>query len=98
MFIVILTYKKPLEIVEKYLNAHRSYLDEGYRNDWLIASGPRNPRIGGILLSQLNDRSQLETFLRQDPFCINEISDYEIIEFTPVKYHPHFSKFIEGHN
>ena len=30
MFIAILTYKKPLEEVDRYLQAHRDYLSEHY--------------------------------------------------------------------
>jgi uncharacterized protein YciI len=94
MFIIMLNYKKPLDIVEQYLAAHRAYLDEGYKKDFFVASGPKNPRTGGIIISQLKDREQLEKILQHDPFYTNNIIDYEIIEFTPVKCHQHFSGFI----
>jgi uncharacterized protein YciI len=95
MFIVLITYKKPLDIVEKYLAAHRSYLDEGYKNNFLIASGPRNPRTGGVLISQLNDKLKLEKFLNKDPFLIHDVADYEVIEFVPNKHHKDFQSFIK---
>lgn len=95
MFIVMLTYKKPLEIIDQYLAAHRAYLDEGYAKNFLIASGPKNPRTGGVLISQLKNREQLENFLQQDPFSMNDVIDFEIIEFTPVKYHADFSEFVK---
>lgn len=96
MFIVLITYKKPLAIIDEYLVSHRSYLDEGYKNNLLITSGPKNPRTGGILFSQLNDREQLENFLQKDPFYIHDVADYEIIEFTPIKYHANFANFIKN--
>lgn len=95
MFIVLVHYKKPLEIIDQYLVSHRNHLDQGYQNNLLIASGPRSPRTGGILLSQSSDRFQLESFLHADPFYVNGLADYEIIEFEPVKYHQDFSKFIK---
>jgi len=49
MFIAILTYKKPLSEVDKYLQAHRDYLAEHYAAGDFIASGPQNPRIGGVM-------------------------------------------------
>jgi uncharacterized protein YciI len=94
MFLVLVTYKKPLEIVDKYGPAHRALLDEGYQKNYFIASGPRNPRTGGVIFSQLKDRSKLEEFIKSDPFYIHGVADYEIIEFTPGKYHPDFSSFI----
>ena len=95
MFLIMLQYKKPIEVVDEYLVAHRTFLGECYEKDYFIASGPRSPRTGGVMLSQLKDREQLEALLKQDPFYINGIAEYEVIEFTPVKYHKNFSSFVE---
>ncbi len=94
MFVVLLHYKKPLEVVDQHLGAHRAYLEQGYQQNFLMASGPQEPRTGGVMLSQLQDRHQLEAFLAQDPFALEEIADYQVIDFSPVKYHPQFSGFI----
>ena len=94
MFIITLTYKQPIEIVDQYLIAHRAYLETGYQNNCFLASGPKNPRTGGIIISQLKDRTQLEALLKNDPFMLNDIADYDIVEFTPVKHHPDFAAFL----
>lgn len=94
MFLILLKYKQPIEVVDEYLVAHREHLDQGYQKDYLVASGPRSPRTGGVLISQLKDKQVLEDFLKQDPYSIYDIAHYEIIEFTPVKYHPDFAPFI----
>lgn len=49
MFIAILTYIKPLEEVDRFLQAHRDYLAEHYAAGDFIASGPQNPRVGGVI-------------------------------------------------
>jgi uncharacterized protein YciI len=94
MFIVKVSYQKPIEEVDRFLVEHRAFLDKGYQQNYLMASGPQNPRVGGIILSQLSDRHQLQEFLAQDPFLIHEIASYEIIEFTPVKFHKDFAVFV----
>ena len=94
MFIILITYTKSLEIIDQHLAAHRAYLDEGYKNNYLITSGPQEPRTGGVLISQLVDKAELELFLKHDPFYLHNLSRYDIIEFSPVKYHPDFEKFI----
>lgn len=94
MFIVNLIYKKPLEEVERHVAAHRAFLEEGYASHYLVVSGPKNPRTGGIIVSCLTDKAVLEDFLRRDPFYIHDIADYEITEFIPVKYHKNFDYFI----
>ena len=93
---MLITYKKPIEEIDRYLLEHRTFLDMGYKNNYFVVSGPRNPRTGGIILSQLNDRHQLENFLKDDPFYIHGIASYEVVEFVPVKYHSDFSRFIEN--
>lgn len=94
MFVIVITYQKPLTEVDKYLASHRDFLTSGYEQNYLIASGPQNPRVGGVLISQLNDRAVLEKFIENDPFFVHKIANYQIIEFSPVKYHPDFEVFI----
>lgn len=46
MFIAILTYKKSLNEVDRFLQAHREYLAKHYAAGDFIASGPQTPRVG----------------------------------------------------
>ena len=82
-------------MVDKYIEEHREFLDNCYRKNYFIASGPKNPRTGGVIISQLSDRGSLEEILVSDPFSIYDIADYEIVEFLPTKYHAAFSTFLE---
>jgi uncharacterized protein YciI len=94
MFIILLKYKKDLAIVDDYLASHRDYLETGYQKGYLVVSGPFNPREGGVLVSQLKDRQQVDDFIAHDPFKIYDIAEYQILEFTPVKFHKDFAVFI----
>ncbi len=94
MFIITLTYKQPLEVVEQYLVAHRTFLEEGYVNNYFVASGPQNPRTGGIIIACLRDKKILADLLQRDPFYIHGIADYQIAEFIPVKFHKNFEYFL----
>lgn len=94
MFVVLVTYLQPLEVVDKYLVEHRSFLDQGYKTNSFVASGPQNPRTGGIIISQLKTRAEIESIIQRDPFYIHEVAEYEIIEFDPVKHHPDFATFL----
>ncbi len=81
MFIVSLTYTKPLEEVDTYIEVHIEYLKEQYEKGNFIASGRKVPRIGGVILSKLTSKKELEKVLVQDPFHKANIATYEIIEF-----------------
>lgn len=84
MFIAILTYKKPLEEVDRFLQAHREYLAEHYAAGDFIASGPQTPRIGGVIMMKAESRETVNAIIAEDPFHINGIADYQIVEFTPT--------------
>lgn len=86
MFIVQLHYKVPISEVDKYLQAHREFLDYHYKQGLFLASGPIKPRTGGILIALTKDRAHLEAVLHQDPYFLAEIADYQLIEFTPVMH------------
>ncbi len=86
MFIVQLTYKAPISEVDKYLQAHREFLDYYYKQGLLLASGPMKPRTGGIIIALTTDRAHLESILNNDPYHLAEITDYQLIEFTPVMH------------
>lgn len=86
MFIAILTYKKPLSEVDKHLQAHREYLAENYDAGNFIASGPQTPRVGGVIMMKAANREAVDALIAQDPFRINDIAEYEVVEFTPTMF------------
>jgi len=83
MFIVSLTYKSDLEEVDKHLEAHVAYLKQEYANGNFIASGRKIPRTGGIILSCVKNKDELELILSKDPFNKAGIAEYDITEFVP---------------
>lgn len=95
MFAIISQYLKPLAEVDLHLAAHRAFLDKYYAEKIFFCSGARNPRTGGVILARAVTRERLESILREDPFSVNGISAYDIIEFTPNKYADEFKLFLE---
>lgn len=85
MFIINITYKTELEKIDQFLNAHIDFLNEQYKLGHFLASGRKIPRTGGIILSNLASKSELEKVIEEDPFKKNQLADYELIEFVPSK-------------
>ncbi len=83
MFIVSLTYKKDLSEVDKFIEAHVKFLKEKYAKNIFLASGRKIPRTGGVILAKAKSKKELLSELKDDPFYINEVADYDIIEFVP---------------
>lgn len=86
MFIAILTYKKPLSEVDRFLTAHREYLAKHYSAGDFIASGPQTPRVGGMIMMKADNREAVDAIIAEDPFHVNGIADYQIVEFTPTMF------------
>lgn len=85
MFIINLTYKTELEKVDQFLNEHIEFLNEQYELGNFLASGRKIPRTGGIILSNVENESELKKIIGKDPFKKNDLADYEMIEFVPSK-------------
>ena len=81
MFIIELTYVKPLEEVGKYMEEHKKFLEENYEEGIFIVSGPMVPRVGGTIIASLDSKEALEKIVNKDPFIINKVSSYKITEF-----------------
>lgn len=88
MYFVSLHYLRSLNEVEAHLSAHRAWLDRHYASGELLASGPKVPRTGGVLLVRAMPRPRLDALLASDPFAQAGVAKYEITEFEPTKQHP----------
>lgn len=84
MFIISLTYIKPLEEVDQHLSEHVDYLKEQYRLGNFLVSGRKVPRDGGIILARAVSREEIETIISLDPFYRHGVAEYAITEFTPT--------------
>ncbi|WCN39181.1 YciI family protein [Aneurinibacillus uraniidurans] len=96
MFLVVLKYIQPLEKVEAYLEEHVAFLNKYYEQSRFIFSGRRNPRTGGVILANVNTEAEIQAIIKEDPFYVNEIAEYDVIEFIPTKYDENFEVFIKN--
>ncbi|WP_024872929.1 YciI family protein [Tolumonas lignilytica] len=85
MFVVVLKYKVDISIIDKFLQEHVNFLEMQYDAGVFIISGRQEPRNGGVVLAHNIERHQLLELLKLDPFFINGLAEYEIIEFYPSK-------------
>ncbi len=89
MYVVSLTYKVPEEIVDFHLQAHVDWLKEAFDAGVFMVAGRKIPRTGALLLSNA-DRDTLDAALEHDPFSVNGVAEFEVMEF-------HASRVAEGY-
>lgn len=97
MFIVNIEYNKDLSIVKKFATKHQKFLDECYDQGYFILSVPIYPEVDEIILANVEKLDELKDILREDPFYINDIAEYEMTEFTPTKWHKNLNSFFKKH-
>lgn len=88
IYVVVLTYIKPLEEVDANIPEHVEWLKKGYADGVFLASGRRIPRNGGVILAKCDNIELLEERLSQDPFNKLNIAKTEIIPFDATMKSP----------
>ncbi len=88
MFIVTLTYLKPVEEVDVLMPGHIEWLDQGYADGLFVASGRRVPRTGGVIVARSGEEAALRAFLERDPFAVHGAARFDVVEFNATKTAP----------
>tara|TARA_R110002050_G_scaffold15615_1_gene47924 strand:- start:9534 stop:9824 length:291 start_codon:yes stop_codon:yes gene_type:complete len=83
LFIINLTYTADLDTVLKNRPDHVVFLQRHYDAGNFLASGPKVPREGGIILAQADSKDKVIDIANQDPFITRSLATYEITEFVP---------------
>lgn len=95
LFVILVHYEVDLEKIESALKEHRSFLQKGYDSGLLLASGPRNPRDGGVIIGKFSSKQEAENFTKNDPFFKHHFAKYEIFEFSAVLHHKLLDTFLQ---
>lgn len=86
MIIIELTYIKLLSEVDQFLEEHREFIKKYTKLGVFLTSGPKVPRVGGVILSNADIAGiDIDEVIRQDPFFREKIADYKITQFKPSK-------------
>ena len=95
MYVVSLTYKVPADIVDFHLVAHVEWLKDAFEQGVFVAAGRKVPRTGGLLLSRA-DRPTLDASLSKDPFYVNGVAEFEVMEFAANRVAPGFENLLDS--
>ncbi len=94
LFVVILSYLVKAEKIDAFRPEHLEFLSDCYAKNLFIASGMQIPRNGGIIIAKCESKEALQQILANDPFAINNLATYQIIEFIPTKWSDEFESIL----
>ena len=83
--LALIRYRRPLDEVLAHHAAHRTYLLSLKAAGTLVASGPLDPRNGGVLLLRLPDtasESALDVIRDGDPYWQQGVAQYELLRWN----------------
>jgi uncharacterized protein YciI len=81
MFVLLLTYVRPVEEVDALMRDHMRWVNEHYAAGRFVVSGRRIPRTGGVILAHGDDRDAMEQIAASDPFVAGGVATCEVIQF-----------------
>ena len=90
MFVLLLTYTRPLDEVDALMREHMAWLNEHYAAGRFVVSGRRVPRTGGVILARGDDRDEIERIAASDPFVAGGVATCEVIQFRASQTRPGF--------
>ncbi|MDE5591835.1 MAG: YciI family protein [Helicobacter sp.] len=94
LFLMLVTYTQPIEVIDEILADHREFLKQGYKEGKLLVSGPQEPREGGVIIGCFKDKQEAIDFSKKDPFSLKNAATYQIFEFNPVLHQDFLSDFL----
>ena len=85
---IIVRYRRPLPEIEAVTEAHRAYLRQLQEQGILVASGPLEPRFGGMWLVRVSDENplaDLDALMAGDPFHQHGLANYELLPWKVMQ-------------
>jgi uncharacterized protein YciI len=95
VFVVLLTYVRPLPEVDRHMREHVKFLAEHYAAKTFVASGRQVPRTGGVILARAPSKEALVEILQRDPFVAHGVATFQVIQFRTSHHDPEFAPFAD---
>lgn len=85
MFIVQLRFSKNKAQMSRLMEAHRQWVDQGFREGVFLIVGTLAPRAGGGIVAHNTSLAQLKQRIKRDPFVAEDVVAPEIVKITPAR-------------
>lgn len=81
VFVITLTYIRPLEEIDEARQAHLEHLRRAFASGLFLMAGPQVPRTGGVIIAR-GDRDAVDAHMAADPFVTLGLADVSVTEFA----------------
>jgi uncharacterized protein YciI len=95
-FVIQSTFIIPFEQFGDTVVEHRSFLQKGYDQGWILCSGPQSPKVGGVIVARAPSLEDIQAFFADDPYQVKGLAQYRFVEFEPVKRQAFLEQWVTG--
>jgi uncharacterized protein YciI len=88
MFVLLLTYVRPLDEVDALMRDHMVWIRQQYAAGHFVVSGRQVPRTGGVILARGDGREAIEALAASDPFVTGGVATCEVVQFQASQTAP----------
>lgn len=81
MYLLIVSYTKPVEEVAPFVPAHAEWVNKYFKEGFFLMAGPKKNKFGGAIMVKSIDRAKLNKIIEEDSFITGEVAEYQIIDF-----------------
>jgi uncharacterized protein YciI len=81
VFVLLLSYTRPVEEVDALMREHMAWLREQYAAGRFLVSGRQVPRTGGVIVARGEDREEMEALAATDPFVTGGVATVQVVQF-----------------
>lgn len=91
MIIAALKFKKTMPEILAKLDEHNVFLDNYFSQNKFLASGLLEDKTGGIILVMSDSIEEVKDIMKNDPFYIHDLVDFNYTFFQASKLSPSLS-------
>ena len=83
MYVILLRYADPAAS-EPHRQAHRDYIKRNVEAGKILVSGPMEPRGGGVIVTTVESRAEVDALIAEDPYHRAGVATHEPIAFRAL--------------
>ena len=85
MFVIFLKFSDNSKRAKDFMSGHMAWLKRGFDTGVFLAAGSLQPNAGGGIIACNTALPDLESFVGEDPFVVENVVKAEIQEITPSR-------------
>lgn len=78
------------------MKQHVAYTQKAMDRGMILISGLKADMSGGMFIMRAETLEETEHYLANEPFCLNGIQEYKVIEFNPHYLNPSTESWMES--